>query len=234
MTFLRYLLFLLGAAAALLPASAQTGFPFQSETLKYNVNWPSGLSLGEAAMTATKSESGWTFQASVDAAIPGFGIANKYRSVSGTDLCSLELERNTMQGKNKGREKTVFDQKKGTAKRSTLLPEGGGVTDFDIPTCARDALAFAYYARVEMGQGRVAPAQRAFLGAAYSVRLDYTGAMTIQVGGKPAVTDRTVVSVKGPKADFQFEIFFARDAARTPLAVKIPASVGTLSLELVR
>ncbi len=26
-----------------------------------------------------------------------------------------------------------------------------------------------------------------------------------------------MVSVKGPKSDFTFEIFFARDAARTPL-----------------
>jgi hypothetical protein len=29
-------------------------------------------------------------------------------------------------------------------------------------------------------------------------------------------------------------MFFARDAARTPLLVKIPVAVGTISLELAR
>jgi hypothetical protein len=29
-------------------------------------------------------------------------------------------------------------------------------------------------------------------------------------------------------------MFYARDAARTPLLVKIPVSVGTVTLELVR
>ncbi len=43
-----------------------------------------------------------------------------------------------------------------------------------------------------------------------------------------------VVTVKGPKSDFNFEVFFARDAARTPLPVKVPLRVGTFSLELVR
>ena len=41
--------------AALLMAAAahaQTGFPFTNETLKYSINWPSGLSLGEATFSA--------------------------------------------------------------------------------------------------------------------------------------------------------------------------------------
>jgi hypothetical protein len=40
--------------------------------------------------------------------------------------------------------------------------------------------------------------------------------------------------VKGPKADFAFDIFFARDAARTPLSVRIPLPLGVFSLDLVR
>ena len=58
--------------------------------------------------------------------------------------------------------------------------------------------------------------------------------MTITVGDKTTVTDHVVVSVKGPKADFNFEIFFARDAARTPLLIRLPLSLGTFSMELVR
>jgi hypothetical protein len=48
------------------------------------------------------------------------------------------------------------------------------------------------------------------------------------------VTDRVVVYVKGPKSDFSFETYYARDAARTPLLVKVPFSAGTFSMELVR
>ena len=58
--------------------------------------------------------------------------------------------------------------------------------------------------------------------------MEYTGAQDIPVAEKPAVTDHVDVTVKGPAADFTFEIFFARDAARTPLLIKIPLSVGTV------
>ena len=95
-------------------------------------------------------------------------------------------------------------------------------------------MAFLYFARRELGQGRVAPPQQVFFGSAYSVRMDYTGAQTITVSDKPSVTDHLVVHVKGPKSDFSFEMFFARDAARTPLLIRVPLSVGTFSMELVR
>ena len=226
----------LAVVCLLVPAaSAQTGFPFSGEALRYSINWPSGLSLGEATMTAQRSEGGrWGFEVSFEAGVPGFSIKDKYRSSVEGDLCSTQLDRETSHGGKKTREQTTFDQKKGTARRVTTLPENGGQSTLDIPNCARDALAFVYYVRREMGQGRVAPAQKVFFGSAYSVRIEYTGAMNINVGDKPAVTDHVVVSCKGPKADFSFEVFFARDAARTPLSIKLPAAVGTLSLELVR
>ena len=86
----------------------------------------------------------------------------------------------------------------------------------------------------EMGQGRVAPPQTVYFGSPYSVRIDYTGPQDVTVADKRTVTDHVVVSVKGPKSDFSFEIFFARDAARTPLEIRVPVSVGTISMELVR
>jgi hypothetical protein len=64
--------------------------------------------------------------------------------------------------------------------------------------------------------------------------MNYTGAQDVAVAGKPVVSDHLNVSVKGPASDFTFEIFYARDAARTPLLIKIPVSIGTVSLELVR
>jgi hypothetical protein len=40
--------------------------------------------------------------------------------------------------------------------------------------------------------------------------------------------------VTGPKSSFSLETFFARDAARTPLLIRVPLSAGTFSMELVR
>jgi len=223
------LLLLLSAAAP-----AQTGFPFTDESLPYSINWPSGLSLGEATFSAHKTQGGWSFEAAGDAAVPGFSIADKFHSSSTAELCSIGFTRDTTHGRRKTREKTTFDQAKGSARRTTTLPEGGGSTDLETPSCARDALAFIYFMRREMGQGRVAPQQNVYFGSAYSVRLDYTGAQTIRSGEKQAVTDHVNASIKGPSVSTTIEIFFARDAARTPLLIRIPAPVGTLSLELVR
>ena len=235
MRHIRHLVLMAAAALPLAPrAVAQTGFPFQDESLHYNVNWPSGLSLGEATFTAHHQGGAWELAMTLEAGVPGFAVADKIRSSATDDLCSLELERDISHGAKKTREKTTFDQKKGEATRTTVFPAGGGTSTCSTPACARDAMAFLYFARRELGQGRVAPAQQVFFGSAYSVRMDYTGAQTITVSDKPSVTDHLVVHVKGPKSDFSFEMFFARDAARTPLLIRVPLSVGTFSMELVR
>jgi hypothetical protein len=228
---------LLGVAALFLAASAdaQTGFPFKDESLHYNINWPSGLNLGESTFSAARTSAGWDFAASLEAAIPGFAVSDKIRSSATTDLCSFELDRGLSHGSRKSREQTIFDQQKGTATRTTLVPEGGGKSSFDIPSCARDALAYLYFARRELGQGRVPPQQQIYFGGAYAVRAEYTGAMTVTVAEKPPqVTDHVVVSVKGQKSDLSFEVFFARDPARTPVLVKVPFTMGTFSMELVQ
>ncbi len=232
---IRHLVLAVAAALPLIPAAvAQTGFPFQDESLHYNVNWPSGLSLGEATFTAHHKGGAWELAMPLDAGIPGFAVADRIRSSVTDDLCSLELERDLSQGAKRTREKDTFDQKKGEATRTTVFPAGGGTSTFSIPACARDAMAFLYFARRELGQGRVPPAQPVFFGSAYAVRMDYTGAQTITVSDQSSVTDHLVVSVKGPKSGFSFEMFFARDAARTPLLIRVPLSVGTFSMELVR
>jgi hypothetical protein len=222
--------------AAQKPAAAPklTGFPFQDETLRYKVLWPSRVSLGDAMFSAHHTQSGWNFEVTLDAGVPGFAVKDEYRSTATEELCSQELDRSFSHGPKKTREKTTFDQRNRTAKRVTVLPPDGGKSDIDIPSCARDALAFVYFARREMGQGRVAPPQTVFFGAGYSVQLQYTGEMTVNVADKPAVTDHVVASIKGPSSSVTAEIFFARDAARTPLLIKVPLSLGTLSVELVR
>jgi hypothetical protein len=234
-SFRRTFLLALASAPLLLAADQLTGFPFQNETLHYRVIWPGGSSLGELALTAHKNGDGWNFEMTTIVAIPVVPIADTYKSTAnGVDLCSATLRREISHGSKKVTEKTEFDQKQNRAQRETLIPAGGGKSEFDIPTCGRDALTFQYFARREMGQGRVPPAGQVFFGSAYDVKMVYTGAMDIPVAGKTVVTDHLNVSVKGPASDFTFEIFYARDAARTPLLLKIPVSVGTVSLELVR
>ncbi|MEO8594665.1 MAG: DUF3108 domain-containing protein [Candidatus Solibacter sp.] len=237
MTFLGRILLCALVAAPLLPAADQlTGFPFQNETLRYRVLWPGARALGDVTMTAHQAgEGGWDFEMTANVNIPVVPLADKYSASAATfDLCSNTLSREISHGNKKVSEKTQFDQKKNTALRQTLVPAGGGRTELQLPTCARDALTYQYFARREMGQGRVPPAGKVFFGSAYEVKPVYTGAMDIQVAGKPTTTDHVEVSVKGPASDFTFEIFYARDAARTPLLIKIPVPVGTVSLELVR
>src|SRR3954453_664726 len=120
---------------ALAAAPKLTGFPFQDETLRYSVKWPSGLSLGDAVFSARHTQSGWNFETTIDAGVPGFAIKDAYRSSVTEEGCSLELERSFSHGSKKSREKTTFDQQKRRATRVTTLPENGGNTDIDIPSC---------------------------------------------------------------------------------------------------
>jgi hypothetical protein len=91
-----------------------------------------------------------------------------------------------------------------------------------------------FYARRELGQGRVPAPQQILFGGLYDMTLTYAGEQTIQVGGKPAISDKVLCSVKGPSSSEEFEMYFARDPARTPLLVKVPFPVGSFSMELVR
>ena len=221
------------------PGSAPTltGFPFTNETLRYAVSWPTGLSLGEAHMSAarTKAASGageqWAFEFALDASVPGFAVTDRYHASASLDLCSATFEKEITHGSRKTHERIEFDKHAGVARRETL---GAGKSDVPISQCGRDALTFLHFARRELGQGRVAPQEDVLLGAKYNARLEYTGEQTIKVGGKPSVTDRVIVTLRGPASEISFEMFFARDAARTPLLIRVPLSLGVFSMELSR
>jgi hypothetical protein len=224
----------LAAAAALSPAVfAQSGFPFTDETLKYSVNWPSGLSLGEATFTAHHNGTGnWDFDLNFNVAEPGFAVVDHFQGSATPELCSLSVVKDTNHGGKKTAEKTTFDQAAHTAHRVTTMPSNGGDNSFDIAACARDAMTYVYYGRRELGQGRVPQAQTVYLGAGYSVKMDYTGAQNISYAGKSTVTDHLNATVQGPRANFTVEVFYARDAARTPLKIRIPLPIGAISVDL--
>ncbi|HKW99873.1 MAG TPA: DUF3108 domain-containing protein [Bryobacteraceae bacterium] len=219
------------------PVTSLTGFPFTNETLRYAVNWPTGVSLGEARMTATRTRGSngnsdeWTFEMSLDASVPGFTVADRYHATASPDLCSATFDKEFSHGAHKSHERITFDQHAGTAHRETV---GAGKSDVDVSGCARDALTFLYFARRELGQGHIPPQEKILFGAPYQARLEYTGPQWIGANGKKSETDRVVATLKGPASEISFEIFFARDAARTPLLIRVPLSLGMFSMELAR
>jgi hypothetical protein len=235
MNLLKFLLCILPACYPVAAADQLTGFPFQNETLRYTIKWPSGVEMGEATISASKADAGgWRFDMNFSAGVPGFPFADTYRSQVDSKLCSSELNRAMAHGAKKVTERTTFDQQRRIAERKTLNPAGGGTSELQLPACAMDALAYHFLTRREMGQGRVPQQARVFFGSGYDVRVQYTGAMDITVGNKSETTDRCNVFIKGPASDLTVEVYYARDAARTPVLVKIPASIGSISLELVR
>ncbi len=206
-------------------------FPAGDEALHYNANWPSGLSIGEGRMQAHKAGANWEFEFSLQGAIPGFEIQDTYRSVSSADFCAVEFSKQFVHGKRKASERTVVDAQNGIATRTT---ENGGKSDLPVGQCTRDALGFLYYLRRELGQGRIPQPQAVLFGSLYDVRLEFGGTQTITVNSHKVEADRILGSVRGPASDHTFEIFVSRDAARTPLRIRVPFPVSSFTLDLVR
>jgi hypothetical protein len=209
-----------------------TGFPFTNESLSYTVNWPTGLSLGEAHLSATGIVKGWHFELGLDASVPGFAVKDIYQANASPDLCSELFIKDFVHGSRKNSETVTIDQAKATATRTP--GSGAGASKMTVPACVRDALTFLYYARRELGQGRVPEAQDIIFGAMYNASLQYAGAETILVGDKRTLTDKIVCHIKGPASDIQFDAYFDRDAARTPVSIRVPLPLGKFSLEIVR
>jgi hypothetical protein len=211
----------------LLPVLIFSAF-VSAESLHYTINWPSGLSLGEATLDTSHAQGGgWDFTLDIDASIPGFAVRDHYHAQANADLCSTLLEKKFVHGSHKNEEHTAFDQSNHSATRQTT---GGGKSDIAIADCGRDALTFIQFARNELAAGRVGAQQPVLFGAAYNVRLEFTGTQTIQ----KIQADRIVATIKGPSSDITVEVFFSRDAARVPVLAKIPFPLGTFSVELVR
>jgi hypothetical protein len=227
-------IFLLGAlcSAFLVPASG--------EVLHYSINWPSGLSLGEASVRSdftsagTAGAAGWEFEMNLDASVPGFAIRDEYRSTASPDFCSWQLDKKTSRGTRKNEERVTFDPTKTIAIRETVRGDKtAGKGEVSVPTCARDVLTLLQFVRRELSQGRLPPSQPAVLGAAYQVRLEYLGNTAVRLGSRQVDTDRFRTSIKGPASDLTLELYFAHDAVRTPVMVKIPLSLATFTVELI-
>ncbi len=211
---------------------ALTGFPFTDEDLNYSLNWPSGVNLGDAHLHAKRAGQNWNFAFTLDGGIPGFDVHDAYKAESTADLCATSFDRSTTHGSHKVNEKETMDRAHGLVKRIT--DNGGGQSDIQAPSCVKDALTYLFYTRQELGQGRVPNTQDIVFGGLYQMSLVYTGAPMISVGGKQVQSDEVTCTVKGKSSEFKFDVYFARDPARTPLVIKVPFAMGTFSMELIR
>ena len=219
--------FALGLAALLVPFTAAAQ---QRESLIYSINWPSGLSLGEGSITAEPSGHHVDLSLKLEATIPGFPLRDEYRSRITDRFCSLTFEKDATHGARLASEKSTFDGEKKIVTRETSK---GGKSEVAIGDCAKDALAFLFFLRKELAQGRLPPAQTIYFGAAYETSLKFVAVERIRLGDQMVEADKLAVSLKGPASTTNFEISFARDPQRTPLVIRAQFSMGTFSMELV-
>ena len=133
-----------------------------AESLHYSINWPSGLSLGEAtldstgfsAATGAKSNlKSWDFKLDIDASVPGFVVRDNYKSMAADNFCTVQLDKSFTHGKHKSDEHLSFDQQKHSVSRETR--NGGGKSETDVGECARDPLTFIQFLREELAHGRI-------------------------------------------------------------------------------
>jgi hypothetical protein len=206
---------------------ALTGFPFTDEDLNYSIAWPGGANLGEAHLHAKHSGADWNFSLTLDAGVPGFAVKDSYRSDTVADLCSASFERSMSHGSHVSKEKQTIDRDRATATRA-------GSVDIPVPACVRDALAYLFYSRREMGQGRVPAAQPILFGGLLDIRSDYVGEAMISVNEKQEKSDRVTCTIKLKGGEYSFDVYYARDPARTPLLITAPLAMGKFSMELIR
>jgi hypothetical protein len=210
-----------------------TGFPFTDEDLNYAIVWPTGTSLGEAHLHARHTATAWNFAFTLDAGVPGFAVRDSYHSDVIPDFCSVSFDRATAHGSHTVSEKETIDRERGIAARSTLSGDGAK-NDIPVPACVKDALAYLYYSRQEMGQGRVPAAQDILLGALHPIRVDYVGGPMISLNGKQVQSDEVTCTFRTGSSEYSFDVYYARDAARTPLRITAPFAMGKFSMELIR
>jgi hypothetical protein len=203
--------------------------PLPNEALRYSVNWPTGVSLGEAQLSASSSAAHMHFQFNLDATAPAFTVSDRFNSDASGSFCSSEFDKSTAHGSRKTNEKETFDSKAGTVTRGSVASQSEGNS-----ACTKDTLTFLYFVRQELSQGRLPQEETVYFGAPYEVRLSNAGSESLKVGGASVDAERISASVTGPSSSISFEMLFLKDPARTLAVVRVPLSLGTFSMELVK
>lgn len=219
------------------PAAAPVEPKAVTETLRFEVTWPSGLSLGEGEMTSTFDGAKHDMSFKVEAAVPGFAVVESATSVATPNFCSLEFNKSSERGKRKAEEQTIFDAGKLTAARKTLkigTAKSDGKSEMKIGSCPKDALTFLYFLRRELVAGRLPASQPVYYGGPYPVRVQYIGTQSVRSGAEMIEADKLTATIKNASGEFAVSLLFARDAKRTPISVTIPVAVGKFTVEFSR
>lgn len=214
------------AAAPVLPAN---------ESLRYEVKWPSGLSLGEATLgyqrQLRQDQDQWKQSLTIDASLPGFALKERVEATATAQSCALSLEKNSTRGAKTLQETMSFDQTKQMAVRKT---KNGGSSDVPLPGCAKEPLGFLHSLREDLAAGRLPGPQPVYFGAAYVVSTKYVAKDKLPIADTPTEVDHLLLDVRGPASGFTIDLYLTRDPAHTPVLAKVPTVLGTFSMELVR
>jgi hypothetical protein len=203
----------------------------KSETLRYSINWPSGLSLGEAELVSSSDGTGMSFGFTINASLPGFPIEEHAKSASNNSYCSFRLDKGFTHGTKIAKESTEFQTSPLTATRTTA---NGGKSELTTSQCPKDALTFVFFLRNELSHGRIPQIEKVFYGSPYETRVEFKGTQSIRVSDASVEADRVLATIKGPNSQNTVEMFFAHDATRTPVMIRVPFAMGSFSMELVR
>ena len=229
------LLLLLGCPLSLEAQSASSSWPplVSGEKLTFNLIWPSGISLGEATLTAARAGAEIHLEASVVADLPQYHAGYTFTSVADDRLCSLRFRETLREGRNTRETLYEFDQTKHTVRRT----KNGQTTENAVPDCARDPLALLYHFRQQLASRQVpigtAEATGAFyLGEDYVARYEAVTPEAVKLGSKSWEGDRFMIRVQGSDGERSFEIWIRPEPSRAPVAVRVQFSLGTLSAEL--
>lgn len=201
-----------------------------NETLRYSINWPTGVSLGEAVLSASSSAAHMHLAFDLDAGAPAFTVSDRFRSDASGSFCSSEFEKSTSHGSKKADDKETFDAQTGTVTRGS----GSGQAEITSNPCGKDALTFLYFLRQELSQGRIPAEQTVYFGAPYTIRLNSAGTESVKIGSASMDADRITAAVTGPSSSISFEMVFLKDRARTLAVVRVPLALGKFSMELVK
>jgi hypothetical protein len=205
-----------------------------TETLRYNVNWASGLSLGEATLATDNvdaSASSRRFQLNLEASIPGFAVVDEIVSLAKPDYCSIQLDTKLKHGSKVREERIEFKSAEGIAERKTAK---GGASKMPIGACAHDALAFVYHLRNELKLGRIPSREAVYFGSAYTLTIKYAGNANVALASGAEAADKLEIQIQGPASKHAIEVYYGRDAQRTPLLFKVPLPLGSFTMELQR
>jgi hypothetical protein len=178
-----------------------------------------------------KTAAGRKFEFRLEASIPGFAVSDEVRSISSAAFCSATAEKNLQHGKRISKETLSFDAASKKLERKT---DKGGKSEVPVIDCAKDALAWLYFLRNELRNGRLPAPGPVYFGAAYQVDIKHSGPSSLTIAGAREEADKFQVNIKGPASQHSLELFVARDAARTPLLFRLPLPIGSFSMELLR